>query len=225
MNRCTGWHECIRYVINTYSLISHRLIHTSLYTVYFFIFLQSWGDCERRRPEPEPTTRVGLAPDTAWGVGAIQRARGSPWDWKQYSSLPHSTPDNTALVTREQQPLGRVSDQKIVRQISWEEYFVQTGSALSSIVFSDQLNGSAVLSNCCCWSVWWGTEHAHRSSRRASKQNVCVCVCVCVCPRDGLPVTRRWLHLKLHQKITVEIQKHISNNTCPFCVTVHKTHL
>ncbi len=133
MNRSTGWHECIRYVMNTY--FTDWFIH--IFTLLLFIFFQ-------------PTTRVGLAPDIAWGVGAIQRDRGSPWDRKQYGSPPHSTPDNTALAARKRHPLGWVSDQKIARQICWKEYFRQT---------------------------------------------------------------------------TVEFQRHISNNTCPFCVTVHRTHL
>jgi len=130
LNRSTGWHECIRYVMNTY--FTDWFIH--IFTLLLFIFFQ-------------PTTRVGLAPDIAWGVGAIQRDRGGPWDRKQYSSLPHSTPDNTALAARKRHPLGWVSDQKIARQICWKEYFRQT---------------------------------------------------------------------------TVEFQRHISNNTCQFCVTVHE---
>ena len=132
-----------------YEHLFHRLIHTYIYAVYFLFFsleVTAW----RKMKKPEPTTRVGLAPDMAWGVGAIQRDRGGPWDRKQYSSLPDSTPDNTALATRKRHPLGWVSDQKIARQICWKEYFRQT---------------------------------------------------------------------------TVEFQRHISNNTCPLCVTVDKTHL
>ena len=113
---------------------------------FFSLEVTAW----RKMKKPEPTTRVGLAPDIAWGVGVIQRDGGSRWDRKQYSSLPHSTPDNTALAARKRHPLGWVSDQKITRQICWKEDCLQT---------------------------------------------------------------------------TVEFQRHISNNTCPLCVTVHKTHL
>ena len=121
MNRSTGWHECIRYVMNTY--FTDWFIH--MFTL-FVSFFQPWGDCMLKMKKPEPTTRVGLAPDIAWGVGVIQRDRGSHWDRKQYSSLPHSTPDNTALAARKRHPLGWVSDQKIGRQICWKEYFRQT---------------------------------------------------------------------------------------------------
>ena len=47
---------------------------------------------------------------------------------------------------------------------------------------------------------------------------VCVCLCVCVCThaRTMNLIKERFLH-----QTTAGFQRNLSNDTCPFCVTVH----